>query len=949
VNLVVKKFYLLLILFAGLSNAQLITWQPYFAKDSDSLYVYFDATQGNQGLLNYTGDVYAHTGVITNLSTASSDWKYVLTSWGQNTPATKLDRLGPNLYRYKILPSVRSFYGVPASEQILQVAFVFRSDLPYSGTTYHEGKTSVGGDIFLPLFGSGLNVAVVSPSHTNGFSDFHNLNDTLKIQAISSHSTNLALFVNNNSVFQTSDSTINYNLIVNSAGKTWVKAVATGQSGVAADSFYFVVNTPVPVQPVPVGIVDGINYSSSTSVTFSLYAPGKKNVYLLGDFNNWEIDPAYNMNVTPDSLRWWIQVNNFTPQKEYIFQYLVDGTLRIADPYSEKIVDPDNDQYISSSTYPGLIPYPAGKTTQIASVLQTAQTPYPWQDTTFQKPKKTDLVVYELLVRDFLATHDYKTLADTINYLKNLGVNAIELMPIAEFEGNDSWGYNPNFHMALDKYYGPKNDLKAFIDKAHSMGIAVILDMAMNDIMGSSPLARLYWDAVNNRPAPNNPWLNPIPTHDYNVGNDINHASPATQYYVDRITSFWLYQFHVDGFRFDLSKGYTQVNSLGNETLWAQYDQSRINILERLATKIWQVTPDAYVILEHFADNDEETVLSAFGMMIWGNMNNNYLQSSMGYTDQADISWGSYKARGWAQPNLVSYMESHDEERMMYKNLNFGNVAGTYNIKDLHTALNRVKLASAFFYTIPGPKMLWQFGELGYDISINNPSRTGDKPILWNYYSDAYRKDVYKVITALTQLKQYPAFSDTNFTMNVTGLWKTINITGSTMNVTIVGNFNVTSSSGSVTFLPPGTWYDYFKGDSIIASNPQTISLAPGEFHIYTTKHLPTPESGIVENVEDNSSQFVKDYKLYQNYPNPFNPSTEIKYQVLNQSKVVIRIYDVLGNVVKTLVNNDLSSGNYNITWSGDNNFGKKVTSGIYFCRMESGAYIQTIKLMLMK
>src|SRR5664280_2159441 len=109
-----KKFLLLLLLFAGLANAQLITWQPYFAKDSDSLYVYFDATQGNKGLLNYTGDVYCHTGVITNLSKTSSDWKYVLTAWGTNTPATKLDRMGPNLYRYKILPSVRSFYGVPS-------------------------------------------------------------------------------------------------------------------------------------------------------------------------------------------------------------------------------------------------------------------------------------------------------------------------------------------------------------------------------------------------------------------------------------------------------------------------------------------------------------------------------------------------------------------------------------------------------------------------------------------------------------------------------------------------------------------------------------------------------------------------------------------------------------------------------------------------------------------
>jgi 1,4-alpha-glucan branching enzyme len=941
-----KKFLLLLLLFAGLTNAQLITWQPYFVKDSDSLYVYFDATQGNKGLLNYAGDVYAHTGVITNLSTSSSNWRYVKTTWGVNTPDTKLDRVGTNLYRYKILPSVRTSYAVPSAEQILQVAFVFRSDVPYTGTTYHEGKTADGGDIFLPLFGSGLNVAIVTP---NQFPYFANIGDSIKVTAVSSHSTSLALYIDNSLVNSTSDSTLHYNFLITSTGKKWVKAVATGQSGVAADSFYYVVNSPVTVQPLPAGIVDGINYTSSTSVTFSLYAPGKKSVYLIGDFNNWQVDPAYNMYVTPDSTRWWLQVNNLTAQKEYIFQYFVDGTIRIADPYSEKIVDPDNDQYITSSTYPNLISYPVGKTTQIASVFQTNQSPYPWQDTSFQKPAKTNLVVYELLIRDFLATHDYKTLADTINYLKNLGVNAIELMPVEEFEGNDSWGYNPSFHMALDKYYGPKQDLKAFIDKAHSIGMAVILDIVLNHVMGSSPFARLYWDAANNRPAANNPWLNPIPKHDYNVGNDINHESPATQSYVDRVTSFWLSQYKVDGFRFDLSKGFTQTNTLGNTAAWGHYDQSRINLLERMATKIWQVTPDAYVILEHFADNDEETVLSAFGMMIWGNLNNNYLQSAMGYADQADISWGSYKARGWSQPNLVTYMESHDEERMMFKNISYGNSSGTYNVKDLHTALNRAKLASAFFYTIPGPKMLWQFGELGYDISINNPCRVCDKPIHWDYFSDAYRKDVYKVITALTKLKQYPAFSSANFTLNVAGLWKSINITDPTMNVTVIGNFNVISAAGSPNFPSPGKWYDYFKGDSIVVTNPQPITLAPGEFHIYTNVKLPTPEPGIVEDIQDNTNQVVKDYKLYQNYPNPFNPSTEIKYQVLNQSKVVIKIYDLLGNTVKTLVNQEMSSGTFNVTWNGDNDFGKKVTSGVYFCRMESGAFIQTIKLMLMK
>ena len=142
----------------------------------------------------------------------------------------------------------------------------------------------------------------------------------------------------------------------------------------------------------------------------------------------------------------------------------VNDELLIADPYADKLLDPWNDQYISDETYPDLIGYPKDTTSGIVSVLQTADEEYMWQVTDFQPPAKTDLIIYELLIRDFTSDHSYRTLTDTISYLKNLGVNAIELMPVNEFEGNESWGYNPSFYFAPDKYYGPKNDLKIFID-----------------------------------------------------------------------------------------------------------------------------------------------------------------------------------------------------------------------------------------------------------------------------------------------------------------------------------------------------------------------------------------------------------------------------------------------------------------------------------------------------
>ncbi len=212
--------------------------------------------------------------------------------------------------------------------------------------------------------------------------------------------------------------------------------------------------------------------------------------------------------VNADSSWYWITINNLSPGTQYAFQYLIDGTLKVADPYSQLVLDPANDQYISSPTYPNLKPYPNGKTDHIAGVLQTGQTSFQWTDQNYQRPAKNKLNIYELWLDDFVANHDYTTFTDTLNYFQNLGINAIELMPINEFEGNISWGYNPDFYFAPDKYYGPADDLKRFVNECHKRGIAVIMDMVLNHSYGQSPLVRMYYDSATGKVTPDNPWYN---------------------------------------------------------------------------------------------------------------------------------------------------------------------------------------------------------------------------------------------------------------------------------------------------------------------------------------------------------------------------------------------------------------------------------------------------------
>src|SRR5690606_4331777 len=120
-----------------------------------------------------------------------------------------------------------------------------------------------------------------------------------------------------------------------------------------------------------------------------------------------------------------------------------------------------NDQHIPDATFPASkLSYPQGKTTGVVSMMQANGPAYHWNHGDFQRPDKYDFVIYELLVRDFIAARNYTTLADTLDYLGNLGVNALQLMPVNELEGNSRWGYNPTFYFAPHKYYGTKNDLK---------------------------------------------------------------------------------------------------------------------------------------------------------------------------------------------------------------------------------------------------------------------------------------------------------------------------------------------------------------------------------------------------------------------------------------------------------------------------------------------------------
>jgi 1,4-alpha-glucan branching enzyme len=898
-----KALRLLTLLLLGLpwiAQAQVVTTSPTFFMAADPVTITFDATQGNGSLNNFTGDVYAHIGVITNLSTSPSDWKYVkFSNFNAPDPSVLLTRVATNRYALTITPSVRAWFGVPAAEQVLKLAMVFRN-----ATGTQVARATGGGDIFVDVQqNANLSVRITNPVMSQN-PLFVNSGGMVNVAGTASQAATITLSLNGTQVSQQPNATtFSGSVAPTQAGRNVIRLTATVGSTSVSDSAIVYIRPAVTIAALPTGVRDGINYQAGgTSVVLVLTAPSKQFVYAVGEFNNWRPEQAAYMSKTPDGNQWWVQLNGLTPGREYSFQYLVDGELRIADPYAEKILDPNNDQYIPAVTYPNLKVYPNGQTSGIVSVLQTNAPSYTWTTTNYQRPAKSKLVIYQLLVRDFIARHDYQTLIDTLGYLQRLGVNAIKVLPVGEFEGNESWGYNPSFHMAPDKYYGPKNELKRFVDAAHARGMAVILDVVLNHAFGQNPLVQLYFDGTTGKPAANSPWFNVDATHPYNVGYDFNHESAFTKAYCKRVMEYWLQEYRMDGYRFDLSKGFTQNNNPTDVGAWGRFDQSRVDIWTNYNNFIRSVDPNAFVILEHFADNSEETVLAGAGMMLWGNLNTNYNEATMGWLPNSNFSGGYYGSstqggRGWSQPNLVTYMESHDEERLMYKNLTFGNQSNpAHDVRTLPVALARQEAAAAFFFTVPGPKMFWQFGEVGYDVSIDFNGRTGNKPIRWNYFQEPARRKLYDVYSSLIALKKSQAVFDnpTNYTQQLSGAAKSIHLDDATQKVTIVGNFDVVSTTINPAFQQTGKWYDYLKGDSLTVSNVNAMrTLQPGEYHVYTTQRVRRPATVLASKAAQQVAAMALSVA-----PNPATSRATVRLTLPSATPVLVTVRNIIGREV---------------------------------------------------
>ena len=648
-----------------------------------------------------------------------------------------------------------------------------------------------------------------------------------------------------------------------------------------------------PATPInkarPAGVDMGIYYDENdpTKVTLCTYAASKtqaaKHVLLLGDMTNWKLSNDYQL--YKDGNYFWITLTGLEPKKEYRFQYVVvraDGVkVQMSDLYSEKVLHPD-DAYEPSTVDPTLIGYPLkGADGGYVTVIQTGKEKYKWSDYTlnFKRPNKNNLVIYELWVYDYTAKRSIKGVMDRLDYIQNLGVNAIELMPVSEFEGNYNWGYSPTHYFAFDKAYGSSEMFKQFVDECHKRGIAVIVDMVFNHATGQNPMNKLYPYGTD---LAQNPWFNVTAPHSDNVYEDWNHGfAPAHNMFI-RVLKYWLEEYKIDGYRLDLSHGLCSDKA----------NTSVDNLIDYYQKGVKAVEPDAYMILEHWGGSmgTERPRLISYGMQCWENTTHAYCQTAMGWLKDGD----GFSAAN--QDGYVTYCESHDEERMQYQCKQYGNG----NIKtDESVRLGRVAANVAFNVLLNGSHMLWQFEEIGYDFSINcdlqSPNaydsgkrcNTKPRPESRGYFSSTNRVNAFKkcaqVIALRTQL--LPAVFAGNPTQVHIGSGYVTRTVQWGNNVFAVANFSPTDNMSID--LPSGTWYDYLGGATKAATS---YTLKPGELKVFTGTPIQAP---VIRNIEKRDHSAFEEVQMEM---------PQAKKIIENGQVLIVRgdkVYTITGNLVK--------------------------------------------------
>jgi 1,4-alpha-glucan branching enzyme len=431
----------------------------------------------------------------------------------------------------------------------------------------------------------------------------------------------------------------------------------------------------------------------AASIEFKLWAPYNKAAALIGSFSNWEEIPMKKGKdgffLTSVELEDGVHQYKFKVQsKSWFFE--PDQWVEVNDPYATDIDDPTQNCNL-----------------RIKDGERIVDT-YVWKNDDKPLPADHELVIYELHVGDFSGGEDdpyargkYKHVVEKLDYLVDLGINCIELMPVKEYPGDHGWGYNPRYFFATESSYGTTAELKALIDECHGRGIRVLMDGIYNHSESESPLTQIdhdYWYHHAPKDLDNN-WG---PEFNYEFYDEKFETYPARRFIGD-VVRFWIEEYHTDGIRYDAAR------QLGN------YDFMHWIVQE---TKKTAGMKPFYNIAENIPQNP--AITNADGPMD-GAWHENFYSAMIDHlcNEQFDLerlkSALDAKREGYqGATNVVNYLTNHDHNHLMHE-LGERGILG-------EAAFKRAKLGSALLMTAMGIPMIWM-GEEFAEYKAKSPEQ----------------------------------------------------------------------------------------------------------------------------------------------------------------------------------------------------------------------------------
>lgn len=719
-------------------------------------------------------------------------------------------------------------------------------------------------------------------------------------------------------------------------GPVTVTAKGIGEGGRVSFARVGVSVPPVvTARPAPAGIVDGVTVAGDEA-TFALYAPAKAYVALMGSFNR--LHPNGELMYLSGDTLWWT-TKRLTPGI-HLYQYSIEGEKRIADPWSRDVTWVSPGTGVESGTFE-----------HAKTRFSVGAAPFTWTDQLFQRPSIEEIVVYELHVGDFAGRTDggIGTFADIMaklaeGYFDSLGVNAVELMPLDEFEGANSWGYNPSFYGVPETTYGTPEELKALVNEFHAHGIAVLLDVVFNHMWGSAPLFQLYqplgdWDYRHHDYA-NCPYFHDAPSQ---WGYKLQHWHEVlgrryrTWKYVTDALRTWVTDYHIDGFRYDAAWGVGwdgyNANGMSFYTWYLhELDPGLIQIVEEdNASRVNSTETDAGWNFSYFHAMKANLQQINDSGHIWGNM--------AGLANE--LSFASQGFQEWYGP--LNYIESHDETRVIYE-------AMTYQGMDYPTALKKSRLGAAVLLTGTGTPMLYA----GQEFAQNATSRTPSggiipQPLQWQNLSTPagfglfqhYRRLIWLRAThPVIRSASFRVASQSNATKHIV-FWR--GDASTEQQIVVAANFDTADHVVGIQFPSSGLWYEFTEDDSLEVTGGYSPAYAlPASTARVFVNSRTWPASG--EKAPPVASRVI----LAQNHPNPANVSTTIAYSLPTPVRSArLEIRDLVGRRVRLLGEGSARAGRHEVPWDLRTDAGTPASSGVYLCVLQADGQRQTRRLVV--